>query len=45
MKIIRQSAQQQLLQSVEKLALDKTSCLFFIIGMILASFLVQFILA
>ncbi|WP_198938058.1 hypothetical protein [Alkanindiges hydrocarboniclasticus] len=43
MKIIRESAQQQLVQSIDRLALDKTSCLFFIIGMILAAFFMQYL--
>lgn len=41
MKIIRESTQQQLTQSIEKLAIDKTSCLFFIIGMVLAAFFIS----
>lgn len=45
MKIIRESAQQQLVQSIDRLALDKNACLFFIIGMILAAFFLQNILA
>lgn len=45
MKIIRDSAQQQLVQSFDKLALDKTSCLFFIIGMIVAASFLQLFLS
>ncbi|WP_166738959.1 hypothetical protein [Alkanindiges illinoisensis] len=45
MKIIRESAQQQLVQSIDRLALDKTACLFFIIGMILAAFFMQYLFA
>lgn len=45
MKIIRESAQQQLIQSINRLALDKTACLFFILGMILAAFLLPYLLA
>ncbi|XID74354.1 hypothetical protein ACF3NA_07325 [Alkanindiges sp. WGS2144] len=41
MKIIRESAQQQLVQSIDKLAIDKPACLFFIIGMILAACFLQ----
>lgn len=41
MKIVRQSAHQQLAQAVEKLSIDRTACLFFIIGMILAAMFMQ----
>lgn len=45
MKIIRESAQQQLVQSIDKLAIDRTSCLFFIIGMILAALILSHLFA
>lgn len=41
MKIIRESAHQQLAQSIEKLAIDRMACLFFIIGMVLAALIMQ----
>lgn len=41
MKMIRDAAPQQLAQAVNKLAIDKTACLFFIIGMILAAMILQ----
>lgn len=41
MKIVRESAQQQLAHTIEKLAIDRTACLFFIIGMILAATFMQ----
>lgn len=45
MKIIRESAQQHLAQSMDRLTLDKTACLFFIMGMILAAFFLQYLFA
>ena len=45
MKIIRENTQQQLVQSIEKLALDKICCLFFIVGMILAAFFISHLFA
>ena len=45
MKIIGESTQQQLAQSIDKLAIDRTSCLFFIIGMILAAFILSHLFA
>lgn len=41
MKIIREAAPQQLAEAVNKLAIDKTACLFFVIGMILAALILQ----
>lgn len=41
MKMIRDAAPQQLAQAIDKLAVDKTACLFFIIGMILAAIILQ----
>lgn len=41
MKIVRESAHQQLVHTVERLSIDRTACLFFIIGMILAAMFMQ----
>jgi hypothetical protein len=41
MKIVRESAHQQLAHTVQKLSIDRTACLFFIIGMVLAAMFMQ----